>query len=572
MSANKKVMIIVFLMLSLLSLATILNVWFNFLDYGKKTAYDKANSIAESVRDGLTSHMMTGTMDKRGIFLSNMIRHQNVQSLKVIRAKSVIDQFGDGKESLFEYDDMEKSVLKSGIKEAKMIENSNHRSFRITIPYIATKYSNPNCLSCHTNVKEGDVLGAISLELDISEVRDIGFSTIYKIVAITFIFLVIAILLAKFYIKPYIKLFDDLEEGISKAYRGDFSHYVTTNLSNEAGKVAKRLNDLSEIFRFKKTIELDSNKNKIYERIAYILEHNFEIKEFIIFENYITKKKKKVVFKSNALNFEIQEDIESSKNSCRANRTNLQVCSTDFHHICDLCYRKHKETLCLPFNVTDDLSLSLLIYVESKEELEKVRDLVPIITNYFELAEPVLETKYLMHKLHEKSLKDGMTGLYNRRFLDQFMENKLKDSDRFSVMMLDVDFFKKVNDMYGHDVGDEVIKGIAEVLKNNIKGSDLAIRYGGEEFLLMTFNTSTKDALKIANHIRMEFSKKVFKAKEQTFSKTLSVGVASYPDDDKNPWKVMKFADIALYNAKENGRDRAVLFESEMYENMDSTD
>lgn len=564
MSANKKVMLIVFLMLSFLSLATIVNVWVNFTDYGKKSVYDKANSIAESVRDGLTAHMMTGTMDKKELFLSNMIRHQKVQSLKVIKSQNVIEQFGKGKEDLFEYDDIEKEVLKSGKVITETIKKEGEKLFRITIPYIATKYSSPNCLSCHTNVEEGNVLGAISLEIDMKEIVDIGFLTIYKIIGITLIFLILAIFIARYYIKPYTKLFDDLEEGISKAYKGDFSYHVTTSLSNEAGKVAKRLNELSEIFRFKKTIELDTNKNKIYERIAHILENHFSIKEFIIFENYIVTKKREVVYSSDKISKDMVRELEESINICRAYRTNYEVHSIDFHHICDLCYKRNKESICLPFTVTEELSLSLLLFFDSKEEVLQAKELVPIIKNYFELAEPVLETKYLLDKLHEKSLKDGMTNLYNRRFLDQFMENSLKDNDKFSAMMLDVDYFKKVNDNYGHDVGDDVIRGIAEVIKNNIKGSDLAIRYGGEEFLIITFNTSTEVASKIATKIRVEFSQKVFKAKEESFSKTLSIGISNYPDDDKNPWKVLKYADTALYNAKESGRNRVVIYSNEL--------
>jgi diguanylate cyclase (GGDEF)-like protein len=566
MHTNKKVMLIVFVMLSLLSLATVINVWINFTDFGKKTTIDKAHSIAESVRDGLTAHMVLGAMDKRELYLNNMIKHQNVKMLRVIRSKKIVAEYGDGTLDPYKYDDVEKSVLKNGKSITKMVETDRDSYLRITIPYIATKYSNPNCLTCHNNVKEGDVLGAISLELDIQEVKSKSFETIVKIVFISVLFLVLAYFIARYYIKPYTKLFDDLEEGISKAYNGDFSHHVTTNLSHDSAKVAKRLNDLSEIFRFKKTIELDADKETIYQRVAHILESNFGLKYFIIFENNIQIKKREVVHRSAKATFVDIKSLENSPHVCRAFRTNLGVCSTDFHKICDLCYREDKESVCLPFNISDEFSLTLLVYVDSEAEVNRVREAIPIISNYFELTVPVLQTKLLMNKLHEKSLRDGMTNLYNRRYLDSYLDKTAKNSDKFYIMMIDIDFFKQVNDAYGHDVGDQVIKALSNVLKYNVAHPNIAVRYGGEEFLVLSYHDSHEEVVELADTIREEFSKHTFKSNHETFSKTLSIGVAGYPRDSSSAWETLKHADVALYYAKNHGRDQTILFEKEMYE------
>jgi diguanylate cyclase (GGDEF)-like protein len=566
MHTNKKVMLIVLAMLSILSTAIVTNVWINFIEFGKKATTEKAHSIAESVRDGLTAHMVLGAMDRRELFLENMIKHQNVKVLRVIRSKKIIEKYGDGSLDPYKYDDIEKSVLNSAKSVTKIVQNDKENYLRITIPYIATKYSNPNCLSCHMDFKEGDVLGAISLELDIEEVRTTTFETIVKIVVISIIFLVLSYFIARHYIRPYTQLFDDLEDGISKAYNGDFSHYVTTNLSEDTAKVAKRLNDLSEIFRFKKTIELDSDKDKIYERVAHILESNFDIKYFVIFENNILLKSKEVVYKSKLASFVDKESMSKSTNTCRAFRTSLQVCSTDFHKICDLCYQSDKESICLPFNISDEFSLTLLIYVDTTQEVERIKSLVPIISNYFDLTVPVLQTKLLMNKLHEKSLRDGMTNLYNRRFLDNYLDKNIKDGDKFYMMMIDIDFFKQVNDTYGHDVGDEVIKYLSDVLARYIKYPNLPVRYGGEEFLAIVYNNNLDEVRQLASDIRAEFSSKVINANSETFSKTLSVGIASFPEDSQSAWETLKHADVALYNAKNSGRDKVVTFESSMYD------
>ncbi|MDD2698697.1 MAG: GGDEF domain-containing protein [Arcobacteraceae bacterium] len=564
MNTNKKVMLIVVVMLGALSFSTIFNVWINFRDFGKMTATDKAHSIAESVRDGLTAHMVLGTMEKRDLFLENMKKHQNVDTLRVIRSQKLIEEFGVGTTDIYKYDDIEKNVLQTGKSETVIKETPTEVILRVTIPYIATKYGNPNCLTCHIANQEGDVLGAITMEMNINDLRQLGIEAIAKTVAILILFLIIAVLVARHYIKPYVKLFDDLEDGISRAYRGDFSYHVETSLSNEAGKVARRLNDLSEIFRFKKTIELDDSKGQIYERISYILSNTFEIKSFALFENHTETNKRVVVESSEDLKHSPIFD-ETNLTKCRANRTGLVVNSLEFHKICKTCYMEKREYLCLPFSISPEYSLTLLLYANNKEELLKYKEMVPIISNYFELAEPVLEAKFLMHKLEERSLKDGLTGLYNRRFLDQFVEVNLPEDKDFSVMMIDIDFFKQVNDTYGHDVGDTVIKELSAVLQNNIKGSDLAIRYGGEEFLVIVFNSNYEIIEKIATSIKVEFSKKSFKANDKVFNKTLSIGIALYPEDAQRVWQAIKFADVALYQAKETGRNKIVRFENKMY-------
>lgn len=548
-------------MLSLLSIAIVGNVWIQFINFGNKAAISKASSIAEAVRDGLTAHMVHGTMGDKSMFLRNMIKHQGVKTLRVIHSKDNMKDFANERVQYASYDEIEKEVLKTGKRVAKI----DHDTLRITIPYIAYSNGEPDCLSCHTSVVDGDVLGAITLELNVDEVKETTYKTIAMIMAISILFLLISYLLARYFIKPYIKLFDDLEEGISRAYKGDFSHQVDTKLKNDAGNVAKRLNDLSEIFKFKKTIELDFDTKTIYERLAYVLEQQFNIKQFMMFENSLQDKSKVVVYTSKNCALITAHEIESSKESCRAFRTGSDICSSDFHKICNLCYKGEKESLCLPFVISEDISLSLLIYANTQEELMRIYNLVPILKNYFELAEPVLQTKILMKKLHDTTLIDPMTGLHNRRFLDNYIEDEIEKHKNFSLMMVDIDFFKQVNDTYGHTEGDEVIKSIAKVLINNIKGSDYAIRFGGEEFLLITFDTTRETAFKIANNIRVEFSKILFKMDKETFSKTVSVGIANYPEDSISPWECVKFADTALYEAKETGRDKVVSFKQEMY-------
>lgn len=562
MTTNKKVIFIVTIMLILLSLLTIINVALNLKDFGIKSSIEKSNSIAEAVRDGLTAHMINGAMHNKELFLENMSRHQNVKNLKVLRSNSVMEQFPKS-ETSYVYSDMEKEVLQTKKSITKVVESSKNLVMNVTIPYIATSNSTPNCLSCHTNVKEGDVLGIISMDVDLDSVKDEGLAIITKIIVITLIFLIIAIFTTRYFIRPYIKLFEDLELGIDKAYKGDFSYKVSTSLSDDAGKVAQRLNELSDIFRFKKTIELDATKQDIYNRLAHILINHLNIKDFVIFEINNSKKEKKVVYKTD---FSWDENfINLNISSCRAYRISSEVFSTEFHKICESCYCENTEMICLPFIINDSYSLLLHIRCDSKEEVEIIKESIAIIKNYFDIAQPVLESKLLMNILKDSSLKDALTGLYNRRYLDEFVDEIHDSNKTFSILMADIDYFKQINDKYGHDMGDKVLKGISDVLRANIKGSDLAIRFGGEEFLILLFNITPQNAIKKAEEIRIEFSKKIFKSNEGDFSKTLSIGLSHYPNQSDTIWHSIKYADVALYEAKNSGRNKVVEFKENMF-------
>jgi diguanylate cyclase (GGDEF)-like protein len=228
----------------------------------------------------------------------------------------------------------------------------------------------------------------------------------------------------------------------------------------------------------------------------------------------------------------------------------------------------------------DNMQQLSLFYKESIEKKEFIKSLIIIICiisiitvvfiNLFYFAKI---QKYIQ-KVEHLNIIDPMTGLYNRRFLENFIEKFVSQAQRqsefFSILMIDVDFFKKVNDTYGHDVGDEVIISVAEVLKQNIRKSDLAIRYGGEEFMVLLHYADNKSALVIAQKIKDAFENIEFQVNNQeSFHKTLSVGIAEFPKDAASIWECIKLADNALYIAKTTGRNKIVTYLPEMKENKD---
>jgi len=567
MSTNKKVLTIIIVMMLSVSLLSIMIFIYNFKEYSIKHTTEKAISIAQNVRDGLTSHMVNGTMDKRDLFLSNIANNQKINNFHLYRAPSVVAEYGAGYNNETIASEIEKKALTSTLVQTQLYESFNEVILKVSIPYIASRTSIPNCITCHKKAKTGDVLGVISMDLEVSSTRVEGIKIALKILFMVIVLVIIAIFVVNYFIKPYVKLFDDLENGISQAYRGDFSYKIDTKLTNEAGEVANRLNELSEIYKFKKTIELDSNKLEVYNRLIHILESKCNINKFLLFE--IDNKLLNREILHNSIDDKNLINLNKDANLCRAFRICSNVSSEQFEDICLNCQQEFKEFICLYYNINENYTLVIHIQSTNKEELTAIKKYIPIINNYFDMAKPVIESKILMEQLKKTTLTDPMTTLYNRRFLTELVDsnipNRTTKEHVHSILMIDIDFFKSVNDTYGHDIGDVVIKSLALEMKNSIRDSDMAVRYGGEEFLILLLNTTEDQTLAIANKIKKTFSLKEFTSQSETFSKTLSIGISHYPNDADSLWQVIKYADEALYLAKNTGRNKIVVFDSTVH-------
>jgi diguanylate cyclase (GGDEF)-like protein len=161
-------------------------------------------------------------------------------------------------------------------------------------------------------------------------------------------------------------------------------------------------------------------------------------------------------------------------------------------------------------------------------------------------------------KLERLSTSDDLTGLYNRRYLTQRLSEELVRSFRhkgaFSVLMADVDEFKKYNDAFGHPAGDEVLKKVATILLNSTRSEDCTARYGGEEFAVLLTGTSGVVAQEVAERIRARVEAQQFAGRKIT----LSIGIAEFPENGQTADEVISNADEALYSAKRAGRNRVV--------------
>lgn len=607
MNTKRKILFTTLFILSFFTIITASIVVVSFRDYGISEAKEKSILTAELVRDALTAHMVNDIMDKRGYFLEKITNSQNIKNLWLIRSNSVENQFGASKlldESIKDSIDIE--VLESGKIVEVLKEDSKSANLRVTIPYIADSKGNPNCLECH-KASEGEVLGAISMVFDISDVRKKGTQIIFKITLLAAILLIIVTFILLYFIRPYLDLYQNIILSIASIKDGNYNQKVKTKLKDEASEIAKWLNDLgdtlkniveeidkkistllkydnstldknpliktkeiiselTDIYKFKKSVEIFGSKDDLYNSFGLLLKNRFAIYKFIIFESQLKSLLKELQYPKN-----IQKDEEfkflvefgsSIKRDIVKSYKNEDLDS--IYYVCTNGVYIYE----ISYQVLDNIDIELLIYFKNEEEFSKFERSLNYIYNYFHSIKSNIESKLLLDMLKESSLRDALTGLYNRKFLDEYIDNvtsqALRAQTNYGILMVDIDYFKQINDKYGHDVGDDILKKIAMLLKESIRESDIAIRYGGEEFIILLYNVDPKKACEVADKINSRFKLQNFDANGEILKKSLSIGVSIFPIDSKSLWKCIKYADVALYRAKESGRDRVVRFIKDM--------
>lgn len=173
----------------------------------------------------------------------------------------------------------------------------------------------------------------------------------------------------------------------------------------------------------------------------------------------------------------------------------------------------------------------------------------------------------LSDKLTYLAIKDGLTGLYNQNYIKGRLLEEISRSERYkyplSVEMIDLDDFKALNDLYGHVVGDRVLKALGELLQEMMRSSDVCGRYGGDEFLVILPQTTCLDAAAAAERLRKEIALYPFRAgsaEAQACHLTVSIGVYSTPFSNQNIEEIVDLTDAALYRAKKEGKNKVVVF------------
>jgi diguanylate cyclase (GGDEF)-like protein len=177
----------------------------------------------------------------------------------------------------------------------------------------------------------------------------------------------------------------------------------------------------------------------------------------------------------------------------------------------------------------------------------------------------LIEIGLLQSKLREQAIRDPLTNLFNRRYLEETLDHEIARASRegysIGIMMIDLDHFKKVNDTYGHEAGDNVLKAIATTLSVETRRGDFACRYGGEEFVIVMPNMDSHVAYERAEKLRNTLNSLYIPYGIYSLTITISMGIASYPANGLTRETILRAADKAMYAAKEAGRDHILSYD-----------
>ncbi len=228
---------------------------------------------------------------------------------------------------------------------------------------------------------------------------------------------------------------------------------------------------------------------------------------------------------------------------------------------CAYQYPEHKRGsyLCLPIIDSGYLEGVVQAYSRSSDAFDETT--VTKLISYIEMAKSVLNSRKALNILNKKAHTDKLTKLYNRSFLEPYLENQMEvaalSEQHLSVIMVDIDHFKKINDTYGHAAGDHVLTFFSELLLRCTRKTDLVSRYGGEEFLIVLPSTTVETAVSIAERIRNTVSETYIPPMDGTVipSITCSLGISTYPVHCDTKHSLVKTSDAALYKAKQSGRN-----------------
>jgi two-component system cell cycle response regulator len=220
----------------------------------------------------------------------------------------------------------------------------------------------------------------------------------------------------------------------------------------------------------------------------------------------------------------------------------------------------------LPLAVHDSVLGTLVLGSNQKSAFgDSVRPTLEVLSRHIAVS---LANARMVKRLEDLATTDGLTGLLNKRTLIEIGKQKIRAAARFerplSVLVCDIDHFKKVNDTHGHDVGDVVIKGFGDILRRVKRDTDAVGRFGGEEFLVVCQETDAKGAELLGDRIRAEMETTTFHArvdgKEAPFNVTCSVGIATFPRAGMDWESLFKATDEALYVSKRGGRNRVTVW------------
>ncbi len=489
-------------------------------------------------------------------------------------------------------------------EKMRRIEGTNDHEVRVSFPIVADS----KCIVCHLGIKSGAVIGAVNANIMLKDnIYDIIFSSEEEFLGFIIAASLIIMIVLMFSVKSFSSISDSIKDAIISAINGDFTRRVRSHMigTDELAKLINKLlesldknlaaidtkiatifiynrllynknplmrlsevmNEVVALYSFKNKIDSMRRTNDIYKEIQVVIQKYIKYKNLIFAE---------LVHNEIVSGYKVENDAtmkvmagEINSIEKRLNDPNKNVLYSDEKGSVFISYSSGGlHVIDLQFVISDKLMTYYSIMLDSKKELAEKEKSITRIYNYMREARHIINNKMLMKEIEESSYTDPLTKAYNRFFLDRhsgYLKEKLEKHIVFGVLMLDIDHFKNINDTYGHAVGDAGIVLLVETIRKVIRPIDKLIRYGGEEFVVILDNADMTESQRVAEKIRTAFAmaKKCSRG-ELKFNKSVSIGVSAMPDFSKDIWECINQADLALYEAKEGGRNRVIPYSNEV--------
>ncbi len=260
--------------------------------------------------------------------------------------------------------------------------------------------------------------------------------------------------------------------------------------------------------------------------------------------------------------------IYSSKRKVDSELSKLLDKSRDdlFNHVDHkspyLSFYEGKSKVVVTFNlgVYDSQPLYVQLITDSRERDNCFQLINELFYKVVSSSLSLLDTTEFKNLFKDLAYQDDVTGLYNQRKLFQDLELLINEKNIFSVLFIDIDDFKNVNDDYGHIAGSDILGRLAVLFKESIRQTDYFYRYGGDEFIIILANTNAEDAKVVAQRLLVSIKAQAFEvSKKKKYNMSASIGIAEYPKDAQNAKEIISIADNMMYNSKKSGKGSVVI-------------
>jgi diguanylate cyclase (GGDEF)-like protein len=411
------------------------------------------------------------------------------------------------------------------------------------------------------------------------DVANLRFYMLSGTIILTLVTISLAVGIGTGITRPLRKVINGLQDIASGKGGTDLSKRIAITSIDEIGMLSTEFNTLMESINslsvFKKVIEEEDSLEEVYQRLGEVFTQKLGIVRCFIYQVVNPENTMRPVYPSAFDHAEMlcNRIILDDGELCKARRTGHLITSATFPAICrQFTTQDGLVHYCLPAIVGGATAAVVQIVFEkpaAPADEKVIEAKVFKVEQYITESLPVIETKRLMGSLRDMALIDPLTGLHNRRYLQEYTEKIvsgiLRRDKTVGLIMCDLDYFKQVNDTYGHDAGDAVLKQTSSTIRQCVRKSDIVIRFGGEEFLVVLLDITEGDSIQVAEKIRLRIQQLNIKLPDGSLRKTISLGISEFPADADAFWNCIKFADVALYRAKDEGRNRSVRFTSDMW-------